>query len=100
MIKLSIFSAWLAVVVCVQINAQSTGTSEISPHFRSAVAHEKAGDIDKAIEEYKLAIQDTPSHADSHYNLGRLLAEKGDFEGAIAQFRDALKLAPNDADIH
>jgi Tfp pilus assembly protein PilF len=40
--------------------------SDVSPHFQSALALEHLGDIDKAIDEYKKAIQETPNHSDSH----------------------------------
>src|SRR5260370_12666627 len=72
-----------------------------SAHFQSAVALEHTGDVDGAIAEYRLAIKDAPNHADSHYNLGRLLEmAKRDHDAAIAEYREALRLRPDDPDVH
>ncbi len=54
-----------------------------STHFRSALAFEQRGEMDNAIHEYQEALKQTPNHADSHYNLARLLAAKQDYDGAI-----------------
>ena len=77
-----------------------TSNANLSPHFRTAVALEHKSDVDGAISEYRLAIRDTPNHADSHYNLGRLLEmAKRDHDAAIAEFREALRLRPDDPDV-
>jgi tetratricopeptide (TPR) repeat protein len=73
---------------------------DVSPHFQAAWDLEQKGQVDQAIAEYRKAIEETPDHADSHYNLGRLLAGKGDYDGAIVQFREALRTRPDDADSH
>ena len=52
---------------------------------------EKKGDIEGAIAEYKLAIQENPGNADSHYNLAQLLAGKQDYAAAIAQSREGVE---------
>lgn len=90
----------LAFAACA--SAQSaTSNANLSPHFRSAVALENKGDVDGAISEYRLAIKDTPNHADSHYNLARLLEmAKRDHDAAIAEYREALRLRPDDPDVH
>lgn len=88
--------------LCVSCQAQSTKpNASTSPHFESAVQLERSGNVDGAIAEYRLAIRDTPSEADAHYNLGRLLEmQKHDHDRAIEQFRAAMHLRPDDPDVH
>jgi tetratricopeptide (TPR) repeat protein len=72
----------------------------VSGHFGSALRLEKQGKTDEAIAEYRKAIEETPYHADLHYNLGRLLEAKGDHKGAREEFLAAIQLRPDDPDYH
>jgi len=80
--------------------AQSPASGTPNPYFQSALAFERQGEIDKAIEDYEKAIAATPNHADSHYNLARLLAAKRDYDEAIRQYREAIRINPDDPDFH
>src|ERR1017187_3091936 len=88
-------------VVAAWANTQSDASMPTGgPHFRSALALEQKGEVDKSIHEYEEAIKETPNHADSHYNLARLLAAKRDYDGATRQYREALRIKPDDPDFH
>jgi tetratricopeptide (TPR) repeat protein len=52
---------------------------------------------DKAIEQFRLAINIKPDFANAYYNLAYSLKEKGDLEGAIAQLNTVKELVKNDS---
>ena len=53
-------------------------------------------DFDRAIEQFRRAINIKPDFANAYYNLGYALKEKGDIEGAIAQLNIVKELVKND----
>src|SRR5216683_1413833 len=87
-------------LAAISASAQLDQSRAVSAHYQSAVDLEKKSRIDDAIAGYRAAIKETPYHADSHYNLGRLLAAKGNHQGARAEFLQAVQLRPNDPDYH
>jgi tetratricopeptide (TPR) repeat protein len=52
----------------------------------------------RAAEYFEKAIQDDPSDADYHFNLGVTLAQTGDRGGAVRELRSALERHPNDGE--
>jgi tetratricopeptide (TPR) repeat protein len=52
----------------------------------------------KAADYFARAIQDDPSDADYHFNLGVTLSQTGDRSGAARELRAALDHRPNDTD--
>ena len=52
----------------------------------------------KAAEYFERAIQNDPSDADYHFNLGVTLTHAGDSTGAARELRTALEHRPNDAE--
>jgi len=67
-------------------------------HYRAARAALAKGNLAKAEREVKLALQDNPLDAKSHFLLGCLLAAKGEHDQAIVGFQRALALAPANAE--
>ncbi len=60
------------------------------------IMYRNAGEIDKAIEEFKKASQIDPKHVNSRYNLGLvLLHDKRDMKAAIKAWEDYLKVDSN-----
>src|SRR5208282_5056058 len=55
-------------------------------------------DQKKAADYFERAIQNDPSDADYHFNLGLTLAQAGDRAGAARELHTALDHRPNDAD--
>lgn len=76
----------------------ANSASDATEAFRQGVNLYQAGQTDKAIDEYKRAIQMNPSLVRAHYNLGLLLRIKGDLAGARACFEKALEISPNMVD--
>ncbi|MGB8013981.1 MAG: tetratricopeptide repeat protein [Terriglobales bacterium] len=52
----------------------------------------------KAADDFERAIQDDPSDADYHFNLGVTLAQSGDRAGATRELRATLDRRPNDTE--
>jgi tetratricopeptide (TPR) repeat protein len=69
--------------------------SDVSLHFRLAVAARKAGLVDEAISEYQATLKLDPSLSEAHYNLAVLyLREKQSPDLAARSFRRFLELDP------
>lgn len=60
---------------------------------RAVTAHQK-GDLDAAIEGYKIFLQAEPQRADVRSNLGAAYARLGSYQAAIEQYRQALEMEP------
>ncbi len=63
-------------------------------HYQAARAALTRGDTDKAKFEVKLALQDNPLDAASHFLLASLLERQGDHDQAIVGLQRALTLHP------
>ncbi len=55
------------------------------------------GDIPRASEELRTAIQLDPENPTSHNNLGMAMHAQGNFAGAIGEFSATIRLSPNNA---
>ncbi len=51
------------------------------------------GRINEAILHFRRAVRISPKYAESHCNLGIVLASRGRIAGAVEQYREALDLA-------
>jgi serine/threonine-protein kinase len=58
------------------------------------------GQIDKAIEKYREAIQLKKDFADAHYNLGNALRAKGQLDEAIAEYLETIQIKKDHAEVH
>jgi len=67
-------------------------------HYQAARAALMRGSTDKANLEVKLALQDNPLDAASHFLLGCLLERKGEHDQAIVAFQRAVALDPTNPD--
>lgn len=64
-------------------------------YFNMAKAYQHDKAIDKAIENYKLAIQANPDLSAAYSQLGLIYAEKGDYKDSIELFKKYLSLSDN-----
>ena len=65
------------------------------PHINLGMAYEEKHLLDKAMEQYKLALKADPKDAQGYNNLGMVYEQKGLIDQAIDQYQIALKLNPN-----
>jgi tetratricopeptide (TPR) repeat protein len=68
------------------------------PHYDLGNAYLSKGLLDKAIEQYRIALSLKPDYAKAHFNLGNTYWAKGRLEMAIEQYETTLKLRPNYAE--
>ena len=61
-------------------------------HLESGKAFLNKGEMDRAINEFRVTIQLHPGNAAAHTNLGYALGRKGDLNGAILAYREAVRL--------
>lgn len=60
----------------------------------------KAGEPQRAVENFDIVLQLAPNNAVAHNNMGTILAQSGQTETALAHFRKAVWIQPNYADAH
>lgn len=58
------------------------------------------GKVDKAIEEYNLAIKEDPEFPYYHVDIGQLYAKQGKKAEALAEYRKATEIAPMDGALY
>lgn len=66
--------------------AVAGGTRSALLHYNHAIVLEDVGELDRAEEAYRAAIELEPAMTDAHYNLGLLLEKRGDGQGALRHF--------------
>ena len=62
--------------------------------FRDGAAAQQRGDLERAAEAYRRAIEIEPRFAEAHANLGAVLARLGRYEEAVASDERALAINP------
>ena len=67
-------------------------------HYQSALADLRGGNTDKANLEVKLALQDNPLDAASHFLFGCLLERKGEHDQAIVAYQRAVEIDSTNPD--
>jgi len=105
----SLFKKWAAaVVLCFFValifTAKATAlekrTSYALSHYIMGLMHNKLGDTDKAIEEYKKALKADYKNAVIHLNLASSYIQKNDTPRAIEELNLAIKFDPEAAEPH
>jgi len=73
-------------------------------HNNMGKQYYEKGLLDKAIEEYTIALSKASevryAYPISHYNLGIAYDEKGMFDASIQEYRNALRIEPKNSDTH
>jgi len=74
----------------------------VNPVFHKLLGHVylKKEMFDKAIEEFKKAIESYPNDVEIHTNLGAAYSNKGMLDEAISEYRKVLAIDPNYAEAH
>lgn len=62
--------------------------------LNQAVAHHRAGRLQEAEQRYRQLLQQDPTHADAHHNLGVLNIGAGQMDAALAHFEAARRAQP------
>ena len=72
--------------------------SEAEQHFRQAKNYERTGQLDLAIQEYKIVIELDPKVAATFYNLGRIYSHEERWSEAIEAYSQVVALDPSDGE--
>jgi tetratricopeptide (TPR) repeat protein len=78
-------------------SAKADKADRIRASLASAGAFARRGTIDRAIEDYSVALRLDPAQAGTYVARGELWRKKGDRPKAVQDFSAALKLDPNQA---
>ncbi len=80
------------------LNAYETSArldpANILPLVNGSLLYAEAGQLDKAEQSLRRALEREPNNAAANFNLGLLVAEKGDLTEAQTRLRAALKVDP------
>jgi len=63
-------------------------------YYNRGVAFRRAGDYNRAMDDYMKAIEINPHFSKTYYNRGNLYAENGHIDEALSDFDKAIKLNP------
>ncbi len=63
--------------------------------FLAGWCYQATGELEKAVAEYKLAIEYTPDYAQTYANIGYALKDLGRCDEAVPYFKRYLEFAPN-----
>jgi Tfp pilus assembly protein PilF len=69
--------------------------NKVRPYNNRGRAYGNRGEYDKAMNDFRRAIDLNPRCAEAYYNLGLVFALKGDDDTAIKHYDQALKFYPN-----
>ena len=67
-------------------HAVAGGTRSALLHYNHAIVLEDVGELRRAEDAYRAALEIDPAMTDAHYNLGLLLEKRGDGQGALRHF--------------
>ena len=69
-------------------------------HLTMARAHERQGNVDRAVALYEEAVTAEPKNVDAHHRLAVLFDKQGHVDKSYGHYRTAMKLAPENASIY
>ena len=93
---ISLFFVSLLVVLSLVMCGNGETAEE---HFKRGNELSLSGDFERAIEEYRQALEIEPDNVDLMSNLGVAYYNLGELDKAIVQYSRAIEIAPNDPDI-
>ncbi len=65
--------------------------------FNNGTSYYKQGELEKAIESFKLALEYKPDNSKAFYNLGKIYYDQGQKDLSLSYYKDAARLNPNDS---
>ncbi len=79
-------------ISCAYAQSPSTNPQEL---FKEAITYQQSGNLDGAIEDYRLLLGKYPNIPEIRSNLGAALAGEGHYSEAIEEYKRALTLKPD-----
>lgn len=75
--------------------ASATVPREAITVYNTALEFANRGDLDRALDEYRRALQIYPSFVEAYNNIGEVYSQQGKRDQAISSYLDALKIEKN-----
>ena len=75
-------------------------SAALPDRFGLALYHQRVGDFQSALAQYKSLLERNDGSAEVHNNLGLLYQDHGDTDEAVSEFRKAIAVAPRHAKAH
>lgn len=73
--------------------------TEAKSHYNLGTAYAEGGELRRAVEEFRTALEVDPRFVDAGYNLGVVLLMMGEPTASVAMLEQVLAVRPDDADI-
>lgn len=89
-----------AVAICLSLALSACDSSETraEKHFQAALAHIEAGDVDRAIIEFRNVFRLNGSHKQARQTYAKLQRDRGHLEEAYSQYLRLIEQYPDDLD--
>lgn len=91
--------AGLVLALCGALAACNSSEERAERFFQSGLELREAGDLDRAIVEFRNVFQYDGEHLGARRNLAEVLLEKGDMSGAYSQYLRLAEQYPDDLDV-
>jgi tetratricopeptide (TPR) repeat protein len=88
----NVFKSFLVFFLIFGFLSCSSKEKQAEKHFKQGFGYQDKGDLDKAIEEYKKAIELNPNYLQAHMNLGAAYIGQKKYDQAIDEFNTVVKL--------
>lgn len=82
---------------CAALAPNLAYADEAELHYRQCMSHKKAGKLEDAERECKVALDKRADHAAALYTMGTLQRQKGQLDAALASFNKVHELEPQSA---
>jgi len=95
-----VFKSFLVFFLIFGFLSCASKEKQAEKHFRQGFTYQDQGDLDKAIDEYKKAVELNSNHLKAHMNLGAVYMRQEKYDQAIEEFSAVVKLNYYHANAH
>jgi Flp pilus assembly protein TadD len=95
-----IFRSFLVLFLIFGFLSCASKEKQAEKHFRQGFTYQDQGDLDKAADEYKKAVELNPNHLKAHMNLGAAYMRQEKYDQATEEFSTVVKLNYYHANAH
>lgn len=88
----NVYKSFLVFFLIFGILGCASKEKQAEKHFKQGFSYQDQGDLDKAIGEYKKAIELNPNYLQVHMNLGAVYIQRKKYDQAIEEFNTVVKL--------
>lgn len=88
----------IAICLCMGLSACDSSEERAEKHFQTALAHMEAGDVNRAIIEFRNVFKLNGRHKEARQTYARLQRDRGYLEEAYGQYLRLIEQYPDDLD--